>query len=172
MTTADSTQLSYSVTTRLDPGLMRRAIRRFFWLRTRPFILTTVGLAALTAALAFAIDAEHLLKLLSVFLAIAFPLVWSFKYLRYRRMAERSFANFFGASVTWRFDDESMSWEGAKARSSLHWSLLRRLYLCPDFWVMHFRNNSFNVVPARDVPDEVRRFVRTAAARHGATIIE
>lgn len=172
MTTAEPEAAAHTVTTRLDPAVLRRAIRRFFWLRMRLYIAVTIALTFLAVALALAVDAERLLKLLTGFLLIAFPLVWAFNYYRYRRLAERAFAEFFGDQVTWRFGDEAMDWQGARMRGSLHWSLLKRLYLCPEFWVMHYRNNSFNVVPAAGIAAEVRDFVRAAALRHAAKVSE
>lgn len=172
MTADGPAPAAHAFTAANDAGVIRRASRRLFWLRTRLYIAITVGLAALAAALALAIHAEPLETGLALFLLVAFPLVWLLRYQLFRRHAERSFASFYGASMTWRFEAETMAWEGGKMQGRLDWSLVKTLYLWPEAWVLFYRNNSFNVVPAAGLDPAVRAFVRAAALSHGAKVVE
>jgi hypothetical protein len=108
------------------------------------------------------------LMLLSVVCATAFAGIY------YRELALKNFERFTGAPLRVRLEDAAYHYEAAWGRGELAWSRFQSLWCLKQVWVLleHSERGASVLLPAADLDEEARVFIKSRLAREGARVMD
>lgn len=170
--------MSVQFSTEITPEHVQEATAGIFWRHTAFQPLAALGLAVLLAAA----EAVLLLALpglawwwycvflgLMLLLALA-GLVAACRH--YQRLALRNFGRFKGAPVRVSLEPDAYCYEASWGSGAIEWTRFQSLWRLKNVWVLlqHAENGASVLLPAADLGQEARNFLKDRLARAGTRV--
>ena len=146
-------------TLRYSEGLLRRAVRAFWWRSSgwRSVVTFTLGCAFVAALIAKG-DRSWLVGMMGAMLG-CLVLVWTSVYVTHDRASLGRFRRMRVPEVRLELGEERFRVTSDLGVSELGWDAFVGVRQYPEFWLLYLSRAQFITLPAADLPDEARDLI-------------
>lgn len=160
-----------TLTLRYDDRVVRAGLRRYLGRQLGwTFRVAVVVAAAALAVLAYRSgDSWYTLVVGAiVLLSLLVPLI---VYGVMLPLLTRRFRRIYGDEARFHFTDRTLGVRTHAHTGQTPWSGLTRLWRFPEAWLLFTGKDSFTLLPAEDLPEDVRRHIVNQVTKNGGEVV-